>query len=343
MNLELTVETLLLDESFIDYCRNENSVYQHKWTTIAAAEPSNKAVMEEARNWLLTLHPSLSREEILVEIEKVKAAIQPGEITKPPVKDLQKPAAIRKLPVKYTWRLAAALLLLISLPLTYYLLRESPPKEPEFSMAFVQTGMGERKQVTLPDGTVVILKSNTRLLLDQAYNESDRHIQLEGQAYFAVFPNKSKPLTVHSGDFATTALGTAFFIDGNNPDAEYAVQLLEGKILVQSADEKQQLQEPGFEINWKKQNPSFARQNFDPQELTNWINGNLAFEYHTAADVFRQLEAWYGVAITDKRSQKGAIKITGNYSDLPLQDILQAVCFTLNCQYRLEENSIIIE
>ena len=343
MNLELTVEMLLMDESFIDYCLNENSLHQKKWSAIAAPDPANKSIMDEARNWLQSLQPSLSRAEINLEIEKVKGAIQPVEQAESSPEISQQSITRRIKPAKIFWRAAAALALLISLPLAYYLLRPAAKTELKFPATFAETGMGERKKLSLPDGTTVLLKSNSRILLDERFNETERHIQLQGQAYFEVFPDASKPLTVHSGDFATTALGTAFFIDGNNPDAAYTVQLLEGKILVQSSTEKQQLLKPGFEMNWKNENPSFGVKAFDPQQLNNWISGTLEFKYNSATDVFQQLEAWYGIPITDKRGKKGEIKITGNYSDLPLQDILQAVCFTLNCQYRLEENSIIIE
>jgi ferric-dicitrate binding protein FerR (iron transport regulator) len=252
MNLELTVEMLLMDESFIDYCLNENSVHQNKWATIAAADPANKSVMEEARNWLHALQPSLSPAEINLEIEKVKGAIQPVRQADSPAEIPEQPVIRRIRPAKVFWRAAAALALLISLPLAYYLLRPAAKTEMNFPATFAETGMGERKKISLPDGTTAILKSNSRILLDEQFNETERHIQLEGQAYFEVFPDASKPLTVHSGDFATTALGTAFFIDGNNLDTAYTVQLLEGKILVQSSTEKQQLLKPGFELEKRK-------------------------------------------------------------------------------------------
>jgi ferric-dicitrate binding protein FerR (iron transport regulator) len=343
MNLELTVEMLLMDESFIDYCLNENSVHQNKWATIAAADPANKSVMEEARNWLHALQPSLSPAEINLEIEKVKGAIQPVRQADSPAEIPEQPVIRRIRPAKVFWRAAAALALLISLPLAYYLLRPAAKTEMNFPATFAETGMGERKKISLPDGTTAILKSNSRILLDEQFNETERHIQLEGQAYFEVFPDASKPLTVHSGDFATTALGTAFFIDGNNLDTAYTVQLLEGKILVQSSTEKQQLLKPGFEMNWKKEKASFALKTFDSQPLNDWIQGNLEFSHHSAADVFQQLETWYGVSIIDQRHQKGNIMITGSYSDLPLPDILKAICFTLNSRFRIEQHSIIIE
>jgi hypothetical protein len=82
---------------------------------------------------------------------------------------------------------------------------------------------------------------------------------------------------------------------------------------------------------------------FDSQPLNDWIQGNLEFSHHSAADVFQQLETWYGVSIIDQRHQKGNIMITGSYSDLPLPDILKAICFTLNSRFRIEQHSIIIE
>ncbi|MFN4315736.1 MAG: FecR family protein [Chitinophagaceae bacterium] len=343
MNLELTVETLLMDESFIDFCLNEHSPHRNKWQAIAAADPANKLVMDEALNWLHALHPSLRQEEILQEIEKVKASIQTPAPVAIAQKEVNASVTVRGMIVRFRWQWAAAVLLLVSLPMAYYFLQKPAKTELNFDTPFAQSGMGERKQVSLPDGSTVVLKSNSSISLDKGYNKTQRNIRLEGQAYFEVFHDPSRPLTVHNGNFATTALGTAFFIDGNSPDTAFTVQLLEGKISVQSPIESREVLKPGYRLNWAKDADSFSLETFDKQPLEKWISGNLEFDRNTVSDVLHQLGIWYGVPIVDKRAKKGQIKITGNYSNQPLTDILQALCFTLNCKFREEKNFIVIE
>lgn len=329
-----------MDESFIDYSINEQSVHRHRWEQIRASDPENERTIGEAQSWLLALHPSLTPTEILEEINKVKISISPAETLQP------SPAPEVPLYKKrvFSWRVAAALLALLSLPIAYYLLQKSDrPASIAYQPVFAQTGTGERKELRLPDGSRVILKSNSKIYLDEHYNERNRHIRLEGDAYFDVFHDKTRPLTVHSGSFHTEALGTSFLIEGRDTAAGYQVQLLEGRIRVESEQQTQVLAQSGTALRWSPQKQEFLPQSFDLAQLQEWISGELRFDQQSASHVFAELEKWYGVTILDQRLQKGSVMITGNYSHLPLTDILQAVCFSLGCTYQINPQQIIIK
>ena len=341
MNAELTVESLLMDESFIDYSINEQSVHRHRWDRLRESDPEINRTIDEAQSWLLALHPSLTPSEILEEINKVKRSISPVEMPAPsPVADLV-PMHKKRL---FSWRVAAALLALLSLPTAYFLLQKPDrPASIAYNTVFAQTGIGERKEVKLPDGSRVILKSDSKIYLDQQYNQSNRHIRLEGDAYFDVFHDKTRPLTVHSGSFHTEALGTSFLIEGRDSVDGYQVQLLEGRIRVGADQQTQVLAQSGAALRWSQTQQEFVQQPFDSRELQEWINGELRFDQQSASHVFAQLEKWYGVTILDQRVHKGSVMITGNYSHLPLTDILQAVCFSLGCTYQINSQQIVVQ
>ena len=71
------------------------------------------------------------------------------------------------------------------------------------------TRTGEQKSVTLPDGSVVNLNTNTRLLVSYAANSRDLQL-LSGEAYFAVAKDAARPFNVASGNRVVTVLGTEF-------------------------------------------------------------------------------------------------------------------------------------
>ncbi|HKU97355.1 MAG TPA: FecR domain-containing protein [Vineibacter sp.] len=72
------------------------------------------------------------------------------------------------------------------------------------------TATGERKQVTLPDGSVATL--NTRTSLSVSYTPEQRRIALvEGEASFAV-ARDARPFVVGAGAGTTTATGTLFAV-----------------------------------------------------------------------------------------------------------------------------------
>ncbi len=89
------------------------------------------------------------------------------------------------------------------------------------------TAVGERLAVTLPDGSVVTL--NTDSALDVAYGDRLRLVRLlKGQAYFEVAADAETPFVVEAAGRRITALGTAFDVR-LDPD-RFQILLAEGRV-----------------------------------------------------------------------------------------------------------------
>ncbi|GHF22316.1 sensor [Kordiimonas sediminis] len=73
------------------------------------------------------------------------------------------------------------------------------------------TAIGEQQTVSLPDGSTVIL--NTDSVIDVDFTDTARRITLvRGEAYFDVAPDKKKPFSVETSKGSVTAVGTAFSV-----------------------------------------------------------------------------------------------------------------------------------
>lgn len=84
------------------------------------------------------------------------------------------------------------------------------------------TGVGERREVALSDGSVVKLDSGSAIALD--YTGSRRGVRLlAGAAMFEVAPDRARPFTVEADGGSVTALGTAFAIREEGGRATVAV------------------------------------------------------------------------------------------------------------------------
>lgn len=91
------------------------------------------------------------------------------------------------------------------------------------------TGLGERRVVTLADGSKVSLDALTRVSVD--YSKSARRLTLiRGQARFDVAKDVTRPFSVAARDRTVVATGTAFNIDLLAP--EVRVTLIEGRVVV---------------------------------------------------------------------------------------------------------------
>jgi transmembrane sensor len=103
-----------------------------------------------------------------------------------------------------------------------------------FPISDYRTRIGEQKAVTLSDGSVVHL--NTDTAINVSFSQNVRNIQLlKGEAEFEVAHDASKPFIVISGGIQTRAIGTRFIV--RYDDSEGQVTLLGGKVLVKAGDE----------------------------------------------------------------------------------------------------------
>lgn len=89
-----------------------------------------------------------------------------------------------------------------------------------------------RQEVTLPDGSTVFLKKNARLQYATAFGkQKERHLLLEGEAFFDVVKDPKHPFTIDAQNLRVTVLGTSFRV--NSSAQEVAVR--SGKVQVTEA------------------------------------------------------------------------------------------------------------
>lgn len=96
----------------------------------------------------------------------------------------------------------------------------------------LRTGVGQQATVTLSDGSVVTLNTDTRLRTRPA--KGKRLVYLDrGQAFFRVAKDPLHPFVVNAGGRTVTAVGTAF--DVRVDDRRMEVTVVEGKVRVEAA------------------------------------------------------------------------------------------------------------
>jgi transmembrane sensor len=94
------------------------------------------------------------------------------------------------------------------------------------------TDVGERRSITLADGSTVDLNARSRLRIE--FSRSERRVELiEGQALFQVSKDKNRPFIVSSGDATVRAVGTQF--DVYRKATGTTVTVLEGRVAVYSS------------------------------------------------------------------------------------------------------------
>lgn len=173
------------------------------------------------------------------------------------------------------------------------------------------TGKGERKRITLADGSIVDLNAETKLSVTYARNE--RKLQLaEGEAIFDVAHDADRPFTVATANRVVRVLGTQF--DVRNRQGELTVTVARGKVQVrptraQSAGRSFTLI-PGQRLEVASTGHE-ELQAVDPQEAFSWRAGRLIYRGEPLANVVADLNRQYVEQIEISDPELGKMPITG--------------------------------
>lgn len=338
MDKIFTVEDLLSDQTFTDFCINPQSKHRPKWNAVIASHPQQALVFEESIALLRLVSPELPQSEIEAEVNKLREVLADGMVES---KSFQpQPLSRRNNRAKI---LACGIIILLCVSGVFYLANQDRTTSHLPLASTFKTTTGERKQFILPDGSTVILNSNSSFTFDKNFGKRDRQVNLNGDAFFNVAKDPSKPFKVISNGFSTTAIGTAFYVHANPALTDFSVNLLEGKVKLENKSGETLFLAAGEKASWAKSNNGFTRERYDTISLNRWVKGILSFKNTPVQDAFAQLESWYSVDIEDMRTNPEIISINGDYMHAPLEDVLKVICFSLSCGYRFEGNKIIIQ
>ncbi len=120
----------------------------------------------------------------------------------------------------------AAAVIVIGIAATFWL-----RPDPLSSNDFYATAVGQQRSMTLADGSLVILNTNTQIKVD--YNNEYRNIRLlQGEAHFTVAKNPLRPFRVYAGNGRVQAVGTAFSVYLRDDSVD--VTVTEGKVVLAS-------------------------------------------------------------------------------------------------------------
>lgn len=146
---------------------------------------------------------------------------------------LAETASVRRPPPVWAGAGMAAAVLLVAGALAVFRPDTGTLPQPSTTMVAevpYETAVGERSTVTLPDGSVVTLNTDSQISVD--FSNARRSVELvRGQAYFEVAKDAVRPFSVTAGHQRVTALGTAFDVR-LDPGEEIRVVLVEGRVAV---------------------------------------------------------------------------------------------------------------
>lgn len=191
--------------------------------------------------------------------------------------------------------------------------------------AVYETSVGEYSSVNLPDGTEVILNTNSHIQVN--YTTNERYIILDrGEAHFKVAKDNIRPLAVQAGDKMFQAVGTAFNIEIRR-DKEVKLIVTEGEVVIHdkplhtgpkiSVIPIKVLQElpivsEGESIILSSTDTQIRKIN--PEEVAidlSWQEGNLVFDGETLEEAILEISRYTSVEFEILDDKIKTIRVVG--------------------------------
>ncbi|RAV28946.1 FecR family protein [Sinomicrobium soli] len=189
--------------------------------------------------------------------------------------------------------------------------------------------------VILPDGSKVWLNSGSSLKYPEVFSESQRMVELTGEAYFEVVKDARK-FVVQTKQQDITVLGTSFNVSAYDDDRFFATTLVEGKVQLSHRGTNAVFLAPGERgyLDLDREVP-VAVKTVDPRNYTSWKDGRFYFERQPLGDILKKVGRWYGVKVKFEQEKLKNVLFTGvARKNAPIEDLLEMIRKTARISYR---------
>ena len=167
------------------------------------------------------------------------------------------------------------------------------------------TGVGESRTVTLGDGSRITLNTSTHVTVD--YTSRERRVRLDqGEAYFRVARDTTRPFTVQTERGDVTAVGTEFNVYRQND--RITVTLVEGKVVVGPGKTPVSA---GQTLTVTGENDKPLPQEADVTTHTSWLTRRLIFNDEPLASAVYQFNRYSREKIVIVDESIGQQRVTG--------------------------------
>ena len=358
----LSIEELIIDDSFHNYCFQKNEADIFYWEQYLSDYPSQKEKIEEAKQIVLSLH-------VMLEQKYAGNKITP-DLTEEKNKSHSKIFSVRKV-FRYAAAVAAVFILIViskKIINVSFNTADKPTNqiaanklsEKIFSY---KTANGERRIIILSDSTKIWLNAASKLRVDKGFGKENRNVYLTGEALFDVIHNESLPFVVHTDKYDVRDLGTVFNIKAYPGDKQSETSLIKGKVEIQIANSTRKI----FLLPNQKavvtnvQSPVKAKEtsanppstqiallplSYDQKDSvmieTAWAHNRLEIVNENFYQMKDQFERWFNVKISIKDESLGKYPFTATFEKENIQEVLQALQLAYHFNYKIENNEISI-
>lgn len=229
----------------------------------------------------------------------------------------------------WIWAQRVAAILFIPLLTTTLFITFSSDKHPELTqMLEVKTNPGMTTSVMLPDSTMVCLNSESVLRYPSVFGKNSREVELTGEAYFEVTPDKKKRFIVSTPHQSQIEVhGTSFNLEAYATDNHISTTLVEGAVSFlfkeKNGESRKILLSPRHKLVYKPMSGETQICETSCQSEIAWKEGMIIFNNTPMDEVLEILSKRFNVEFVVRNKRLKEYSFTSSFTTQRLERILE--------------------
>jgi transmembrane sensor len=193
---------------------------------------------------------------------------------------------------------------------------------------------------TLSDGSIVTLNKHSSVTYPARFKGASRNIQLQGEAFFNVSPDKSKPFQIRVNDVTITVVGTSFNVRSTNGNTEVIVET--GIVRVTRKNRTVELR-PKEKVLVEMKDSVMKKENEEEHLYNYYSSHEFVCDATPLWKLVQVLNEAYQVNIIIERRELRSAPLNVTFSNESLDHILEVISITLNAKVVRSGNEIILK
>lgn len=315
----------------------QNEKETEAWNILKEKYSTDKSIPLDDKEW------ELIRKK---EWEKLSRSLQLENVEDVPFfQKRNKPGSPAKWAVS---AVAAAFLVLLTLNLPHVkngtMSPENGPAK-EMTVASRFTSDHNIKKITLPDGSMVFMNTNSSISLQKGkFNASTREVWLEeGEAFFDIRRDENRPFIVHTRDgLRTQVLGTSFNIKSYKELNNQVITVRTGRVQVTNGDSNETVViDPDYQVSFDRENQRLVSQKTDGEHAAAWRDGTIVMDNVPFAEIAFRLKQYYKTELINNASlDEDATVYVSFRLDMPLETVVKTIASIYKTNYQIKGRNV---
>ncbi len=360
-----TADDFLLDESFRHWTLGTSPKATAFWEQWLVQNPDRVDVVRQAQELVRALddhyRDNATDDRIAQEVQQLmeRAVERRDAESNPPVVSLLQHSSL------WRWAAAAVIVFTVGMGVWSYVTINHQEKSPSYAQLTKSAPIPLQEKINtspknatilLGDGSVVTLRPKSRLSYPKKFTGTNRTVYLNGEAFFEVVKNPTRPFLIYAHQTVTKVLGTSFLVRAFDGEKAITVIVRTGRVSVY----KQQDFEKAQRLGNRRIQGIILTPN---QQLTFNLEGDRlmkalvekpvtmmpaaaiqeqVFDDAPVANVFSAIERTYGVKIHFNENELSACLVNLTFRNESLLEQLDVVCQTIGATHTVLDGQIVI-